>query len=141
MATQRRKSSIQKRRSSMKRKYMKNRKVKGGLFGFFGKKAGEGEVPEPEKEEKDEQTMIESIKNTASDVTKAVLPTGKPEGDVAEGEGDVAEGEEVGPEGEEVGPVEGGKKKKRKGTKKKKGSKKRKTAKKAKKSKKKRGKK
>ena len=39
MATQRRKSSIQKRRRSMKHKYMK--KTRGGVFGSLFKKAGD----------------------------------------------------------------------------------------------------
>tara|TARA_B100000927_G_C16381683_1_gene435682 strand:+ start:318 stop:734 length:417 start_codon:yes stop_codon:yes gene_type:complete len=138
MATQRRKSSVQKRRSSMKRKYMKSRKVKGGLFGFLGKKAGDGDdaAPAPEKEEGVLGSMKKAFLPVAEE-DKKVEGEGQEAGPAPEGEvdGEVVNGEVV------EGQVDGGKKKKRKGTKKKKGSKKRKTAKKAKKSKKKKGKK
>lgn len=146
MATQRRKSSVQKRRSSMKRKYMKSRKLRGGLFGIFGKKAGNDDAAEPEPKEEKEGIMGMVGEFMGNDEGKefkkpplvredATISRDGVDGSAPEGEV-VAEGDG---EGEEV---EGGKKKKRKGTKKKKkGSKKRKTAKKAKKSKKKKGKK
>ena len=57
MATQRRKSSVQKRRSSMKRKYMKSRKFESGYW-YFGKKAGDEDVAaEPQEEVKDEGVL------------------------------------------------------------------------------------
>ena len=149
MATQRRKSSVQKRRSSMKRKYMKSRKLRGGLFGIFGKKAGEGDVTdaEPQEEVKKDEGMLKGVMDTVTNI----LPDGDAEEAPGDGSAEEAPGklerkdatvdEDMKKMLNEDGEVEGGKKKKRKGTKKKKGTKKRKTAKKAKKSKKKKGKK
>ena len=56
----------------MKRKYMKSRKLRGGLFGIFGKKAGDEDVaaePQEEEEVKKDEGMLKGVMDSVTNIS------------------------------------------------------------------------